>query len=263
MKRILIKVFLWIAGIAAAIIIAAVIGINIVFKPSVIIGAAEDIASEYINGTLSIKDAEVSLFSTFPHLAFRLDSVAIGNADGDTLASTDRIAVAVNIKKYLSDKRIVIENLTIEAPYVSYRTDTSGHNNWDGLIIAADTDENDIDSSSNQIFNSLSSSNFGVKNAKIVYDDAGAGNFIYIKDLDIALRGGGGKKGAGGRTEINAGSITARSNGLFSINDKPARIETRLGFKRDSMICRFSDTKIRLGGIGLEGKGFPPMLTTE
>lgn len=255
MKRILIKVFLWIAGIAAAIIIAAVIGINIVFKPSVIIGAAEDIASEYINGTLSIKDAEVSLFSTFPHLAFRLDSVAIGNADGETLASTDRIAVAVNIKKYLSDKRIVIENLTIEAPYVSYRTDTSGHNNWDGLIIATDTDGNDIDTSSNQIFNSLSSSNFGIRNAIILYDDANAGNFISIKDLDISLRGGGGKKGAGGRATINAGSITARSNGLFSIKDKPASIETRLGFKRDSMICRFSDTKIRLGGIGLEGKG--------
>lgn len=42
---------------------------------------------------------------------------------------------------------------------------------------------------------------------------------------------------------------------MFAIKDKHAGIETRLGFKRDSMICRFSDTKISLGGIDFSGSG--------
>lgn len=261
MKRIILKIFLWLAGIIALIVLAAVIAVNIIFKPSVIIGTVEDLASGYLNGSISIKDAEVSVFSTFPHLSFRLDSVRVDNAEGRTLLYTDRISVAVNIRKYLEHKRISIENFLIDSPSVSYNTDSLGNADWAGLFKASAKDSlgkdsgNDGEASGNELFNSLGSSDFKIRNASILYDDAFAGNFAEIKGLDISLRGGAGKRGAGGHASLNAGSITARSNGMFAIKDKHAGIETRLGFKRDSMICRFSDTRITLGGIDFNGSG--------
>lgn len=261
MKRIILKIFLWLAGIIALIVLAAVIAVNIIFKPSVIIGTVEDLASGYLNGSISIKDAEVSVFSTFPHLSFRLDSVRVDNAEGRTLLYTDRISVAVNVRKYLEHKRISIENFLIDSPSVSYNTDSLGNADWAGLFKASAKDSlgkdsgNDGEASGNELFNSLGSSDFKIRNASILYDDAFAGNFAEIKGLDISLRGGAGKRGAGGHASLNAGSITARSNGMFAIKDKHAGIETRLGFKRDSMICRFSDTRITLGGIDFNGSG--------
>lgn len=261
MKRIILKIFLWLAGIIALIVLAAVIAVNIIFKPSVIIGTVEDLASGYLNGSISIKDAEVSVFSTFPHLSFRLDSVRVDNAEGRTLLYTDRISVAVNVRKYLEHKRIFIENFLIDSPSVSYNTDSLGNADWAGLFKASAKDSlgkdsgNDGEASGNELFNSLGSSDFKIRNASILYDDAFAGNFAEIKGLDISLRGGAGKRGAGGHASLNAGSITARSNGMFAIKDKHAGIETRLGFKRDSMICRFSDTRITLGGIDFNGSG--------
>lgn len=261
MKRIILKIFLWLAGIIALIVLAAVIAVNIIFKPSVIIGTVEDLASGYLNGSISIKDAEVSVFSTFPHLSFRLDSVRMDNAEGRTLLYTDRISVAVNVRKYLEHKRISIENFLIDSPSVSYNTDSLGNADWAGLFKASAKDTlgkdsgNDGEASGNELFNSLGSSDFKIRNASILYDDAFAGNFAEIKDLDISLRGGAGKRGAGGHASLNAGSITARSNGMFAIKDKHVAIETRLGFKRDSMICRFSDTRITLGGIDFNGSG--------
>ena len=253
MKRVILKIFLWIAGIIAFVTIAAVIAINIIFKPSVIIGMAKDLSAEYLNGRLDIKDADISVFSTFPHLAFRLDSVEIDNAAGERLVSADRIAVAVNIKKYMSHKRLAIEHLGIYGPYISYKADSTGRNNWDGLFNMKESDEGGGDSS--RIFNSLSSSNLKIERATVSYDDGQAGDFIHIKGLDISLKGGAGKRGAGGRASIKAGSITARTGGIVAMNDKQASIETRLGFKRDSMICRFSDTRIRFGEIGFGGRG--------
>lgn len=261
MKRIILKIFLWLAGIIALIVLAAVIAVNIIFKPSVIIGTVEDLASGYLNGSISIKDAEVSVFSTFPHLSFRLDSVRVDNAEGRTLLYTDRISVAVNVRKYLEHKRISIENFLIDSPSVSYNTDSLGNADWAGLFKASAKDSlgkdsgNDGEASGNELFNSLGSSDFKIRNASILYDDAFAGNFAEIKGLDISLRGGAGKRGAGGHASLNAGSITARSNGMFAIKDKHVGIETRLGFKRDSMICRFSDTRITLGGIDFNGSG--------
>lgn len=252
MKRVILKIFLWIVGIIAFLTIAAVIAINIIFKPSVIIGMAKDLSAEYLNGRLDIKDADVSVFSTFPHLAFRLDSVEIDNAAGERLVSADRIAVAVNIKKYMSHKRLAIEHLGIYGPYISYKTDSTGRNNWDGLFNMKESDEG---GDSSRIFNSLSSSNLKVERATVSYDDGQAGDFIHIKGLDISLKGGAGKRGAGGRASVKAGSITARTGGIVTVNDKQASIETRLGFKRDSMICRFSDTRIRFGQIGFGGHG--------
>ena len=261
MKRIILKIFLWLAGIIALIVLAAVIAVNIIFKPSVIIGTVEDLVSGYLNGSISIKDAEVSVFSTFPHLSFRLDSVRVDNAEGRTLLYTDRISVAVNVRKYLEHKRISIENFLIDSPSVSYNTDSLGNADWAGLFKASAKDSlgkdsgNDGEASGNELFNSLGSSDFKIRNASILYDDAFAGNFAEIKSLDISLRGGAGKRGAGGHASLNAGSITARSNGMFAIKDKHVGIETRLGFKRDSMICRFSDTRITLGGIDFNGSG--------
>ena len=147
MKRVILKIFLWIVGIIAFLTIAAVIAINIIFKPSVIIGMAKDLSAEYLNGRLDIKDADVSVFSTFPHLAFRLDSVEIDNAAGERLVSADRIAVAVNIKKYMSHKRLAIEHLGIYGPYISYKADSTGRNNWDGLFNMKESDEGGGDSS--------------------------------------------------------------------------------------------------------------------
>ena len=211
MKRVILKIFLWIVGIIAFLTIAAVIAINIIFKPSVIIGMAKDLSAEYLNGRLDIKDADVSVFSTFPHLAFRLDSVEIDNAAGERLVSADRIAVAVNIKKYMSHKRLAIEHLGIYGPYISYKTDSTGRNNWDGLFNMKESDEG---GDSSRIFNSLSSSNLKIERATVSYDDGQAGDFIHIKGLDISLKGGAGKRGAGGRASIKAGSITARTGGI-------------------------------------------------
>ncbi len=253
MKRIL-KISALIIGIFAVLLAAAAIAVNAIFKPSVIIGTVEDIAGEYLDGQLSIKDADVSIFSTFPHLSFRLDTVTIDNASGTTLVSADRISVAVNIKKYLDDKRIAIEDLQIESPCLAYAVDSSGISNWDGLITGT-RKGNDTEDNETAIFNSLSSSNFKILNATLTYDDMHKGDYASVKGLGLTMRGGAGKRGGGGRAHIEASGVTVRSNGMFSINDKPASISTRIGFKRDSMTCRFSDTEIRIGGIGFGGNG--------
>lgn len=251
MKKTILKIFIWTAGIFALLCVAAAVAVAIVFSPQTVRRIVCDAAQSSINGQVLVKDAQASIFNTFPHLTFRLDSVSINADDGQRLMQASHIEIAVNWWKFIDSRQIAFKKILIEEPAVAYSRTLTGESSWDGLFKSS---PESADTSSVKI-SSLSGSLIDIKGGSVRYDNALKGHFMSASETDISISGGIGKSGAGGRASINIGALTVRDGGLVSVNGKPFEGKVTFGFRRDSMSCNVSKAILSIGGISIEGSG--------
>ena len=91
-------------------------------------------APKFITCEMELGKADLTLFKTFPNVGIDIENVAFINpmagSPSDTLANIDDLTVALDIKKLLKEKEIVIRKCILEDAFVNLYTDSIGNNNF-------------------------------------------------------------------------------------------------------------------------------------
>ena len=183
------KKFAKIFGIILLIFIALLFILPIIFEGK-IIELVKKTANNNINATLDFKDADISLFRSFPSAEVRLNDLYIANKtpfEGDTLVKAGNIDLKLPFKSLFqgTDKPINVTSFTIDNANVSVKVDRNGNANYD---IAKDSDNSGNESESSDPF-TFDLNSYAVTNSTISYYDESSRMLLKVTNLNHSGNG--------------------------------------------------------------------------
>jgi len=122
------------------IIIIGAFAVPLLFKNKIVSKVKESI-NKNLNAKVEFKDVDISLFRRFPRVSVALDSfriLGIKNFDNDTLLSTRKINVALNLISIIKGGDMEVHSFMLDAPRIHAIVDKDGKANWD--IMKEDSD---------------------------------------------------------------------------------------------------------------------------
>lgn len=248
------KIILWTVCVLLGLTGVSAAAVGIILNEKTLLRIIDETAPGFINGELRVRGAHASLLRTFPHLGFRLDSVSLENSRGELLFSADRAELSVNIGKLVAGRSLSVESVTVGSPSVCFVRDSLGRSNWDGIMKEGTASPQDT-SQTGMMLRSAAFRKMEISGAKVYFDDAASGLKVDMRGGRLAFRGGFGMSGAGGAAEFGADSLSVQSGQYLKIRNRPVSLSTRVGFRRDSLVCRFSGTEFSSGAVKLSSSG--------
>lgn len=225
MKKALKITGITLASLVGLILIVAVVASLLVTSSGWLTKQVKKYAPQFVNCEIQLGKADLKLFKTFPNVGIDIENVALINSmegsPSDTLANIDNLTVALDIKKLLKEKEIVIKKCILEDALVNLYTDTLGQNNFDVF----NSKEKDTVSSSFDYLVDIEE--VKLKNTNALYTDARNGMKARAQGLDLDL------------------------NGNFKEKDIEADLDMRsrsLNFEKDSI-------RLAVNGLNLDFKG--------
>ncbi|MCF8380213.1 MAG: AsmA family protein [Bacteroidales bacterium] len=186
--RILKKIGIGLLAFVLVIIIAATIALWYVFTPEKITPIVNDQAKKYLSCQTNIEKVEPGFFSSFPLFRLELSNISlIGDTTltkSDTLLSSDKCFVSFDLMDYLFHNNITLTSLLIENGYLNFKTDSSGHTNFDIFIDNSDSTETDT---SAFVFGEIDIANVEFKNFNIKYTDESTLTKANIENLNAKI----------------------------------------------------------------------------
>ena len=135
MKKALKITGITLASLIGLILIVAVVASILVTSSGWLTKKVKKYATQFVNCEIQLGKADLQLFKTFPDVGIDIENVALINpmagSPSDTLANIDNLTVALDIKKLLKEKEIVIKKCILEDALVNLYTDSIGQNNFD------------------------------------------------------------------------------------------------------------------------------------
>ena len=117
------------------VLMAVIVACWIVVTPACLTSIVKKQAPNFINCDFDIKRADLTVFKSFPKVGLEIDDVVLVNPmDGnpsDTLAYIHECVVSVDIKKFLKENQIIIDECRLNGGYVNLFTDSLGNANID------------------------------------------------------------------------------------------------------------------------------------
>ena len=187
MKKALKITGITLASLVGLILIVAVVASLLVTSSGWLTKQVKKYAPQFVNCEIQLGKADLQLFKTFPNVGIDIENVALINpmegSPSDTLANIDNLTVALDIKKLLKEKEIVIKKCILEDALVNLYTDTLGQNNFDVF----NSKEKDTVSSSFDYLVDIEE--VKLKNTNALYTDARNGMKARALGLDLDLNG--------------------------------------------------------------------------
>lgn len=245
------KIFM-IAGGIAVVLIVSILLIPILFKGK-IIASVKLMANESLLAKLDFKEAEVSLFSSFPQLEVRLKELSItgiNDFDGKILMQVETLSTAVSLSSLWKSTGITVSEINLKNPQFNFLVSPTGKANWDITKPSGEKTGNagkkamEIELSKIQLINT--SLSYQDERSKMIAGFKG-GNF----DLSGYLKGNDSKLKFSGITD----SITFQYNGKQLISGMKVSGEGTLQANFDQMNFHFLDNKFMINQLPLELQG--------
>lgn len=106
-----------------------------VVTPARLTSIVKNQAPNFINCDFNIEKADLTIFKSFPKVGLEINDVVLMNpmvgSPSDTLAYIDECVVSVDVKKYLNEKHILIDECRLSGGYVNLFIDEQGNSNLD------------------------------------------------------------------------------------------------------------------------------------
>ena len=124
-----------IGSLLGLVLITVLVACWLVLTPARLTSIVRNQAPNFINCEFEIKQADITLFKSFPKLGLRIDDVTLINpmkgSPSDTLAYINECIVSVDIKKFLKEDKVIIDECRLHGGYVNLFTNKSGQTNLD------------------------------------------------------------------------------------------------------------------------------------
>ena len=106
-----------------------------VVTPARLTSIVKNQAPNFINCDFNIEKADLTVFKTFPKVGLEINDVVLVNpmvgSPSDTLAYIDECVVSVDVKKFLDESHILIDECRLCGGYVNLFIDDQGNSNLD------------------------------------------------------------------------------------------------------------------------------------
>lgn len=182
-KSLLRRILKW-TGITFLVLILALILIPIFFKDQIKELVLKEV-SKNLKAEVTLKDFDLTIFSTFPNLAVQLDGVAVtgkeGQYKGVKLAEIGNIEAHVGLWDVIGGDQIKVDEVHISDATFDIRVDTAGVANYD--ITKSEAEKTPEEKSEPSAFD-LQLKEYSLKNINLKYDDQAGDLFAEIKNLN-------------------------------------------------------------------------------
>ena len=189
------------ASLLALVVIVIAVVCWLVLTPARLTPIVNKVADKVLNCESEVGRANLSVIRTFPHAGLAIDDVLIVNpkegAANDTVASLGHCDVAVDVKAFLKEKKIVVSNFTqvlssIGAYYadgdVYLFTAADGTSNLDFLPASNDTIDTDTTSFDLSTLD-LRLRDIAIRRLSATYDNRRDTLLAAVSDLNLDLEG--------------------------------------------------------------------------
>ena len=106
-----------------------------VVTPARLTSIVKNQAPNFINCDFNIEKADLTIFKTFPKVGLKINDVVLVNpmvgSPSDTLAYIDECVISVDVKKFLDESHILIDECRLCGGYVNLFIDEQGNSNLD------------------------------------------------------------------------------------------------------------------------------------
>ncbi len=126
------KIF-WLAGIVATLLFVTLLLVPVLFKGK-IVSKVKQMANESLSAKLDFKDAELSLFRSFPQLDVRLNNLTIngtGEFEGKTLVDIQTLSTSLSLSSLWKSDGLTVSEIILYKPVFNLLVSPTGKSNWD------------------------------------------------------------------------------------------------------------------------------------
>ncbi len=246
------KKILLISGVVLATLILAIVLIPILFKGK-IVAKVKEMANQSLLAKLDFKDADVSLFRSFPQLDVHLNKLTINGInefEGKQLIQIETLSTSVALSSLWKSDGMTVSEIVLTNPQFNFLVSPTGKANWE--ITKPSTTKTSTQSKSPM---KIELTKIQLINTLLTYRDEQAkmstgfknGNF----ELSGFLKGSDTKLNFKGETD----SIAFEYGGKKLISGMKVNGEGALQANFDQMSFRFLDNKFNLNKLPVQLQG--------
>ncbi len=171
------------------ILITIMIACWIVVTPARLTSIVKNQAPNFITCDFDIERADLTVFESFPKVGLKINDVVLVNpmvgSPSDTLAYINECVVSVDVKKFLKENQIIIDECRLNGGYVNLFTDSQGNTNID-IFPSSEPDTLDTDS---ELVYGIDLVLLKINNVSANYTDLTQGMFADINGMNVSAKG--------------------------------------------------------------------------
>ena len=160
-----------------------------VVTPARLTSIVRNQAPNFINCDFSIDKADLTIFKSFPKVGLKINDVVLVNpmvgSPSDTLAYIEECVVSVDVKKFLDENHILIDECRLDGGYVNLFVDENGSSNLD---IFPPSKPDTIDESSEFTY-AIDLALLKFNDVNVNYADLSVGIIADINGFNMAAKG--------------------------------------------------------------------------
>ncbi len=254
------KIFKKIAKILAIllIVVLALMIIIPMFFSDKILNYGCQLAKDYINADLYVKDLNLNLFKHFPDATIRIDDVYLKGVDEfekDTLAKFDRLETTVNLMSLVGGK-IKVKQVILDRPQFNIIVLKNGHPNYD--IVKTDSSEVEeevVDTLPTSSFK-LALKKFEINDMRVSYTDSITDVHAIIDSLNFKLKGDLSDKETILSMLMDIAKLNVRMGPIIYINDAVVDVKSNLDADMEKMKFAFKENVFKINQLALNLDGW-------
>lgn len=221
-----------------------------------IIDLVKKTANENLNATFDFKNANLSIFKSFPNAELTLKEVSLVNKlpfEGDTLFKAQAITVKLPIKQLLGKiSSISITNFAINGAKLQIKVDENGKANYD-ITKEKDSDTEKPSTDVNPLRLQLES--YEITNSEISYMDVSSKIMIKLRDFNHSGNGNFSSQNSDLKSETNA--ITSFSlDSVEYLSNNHIALDAIIGINLTENTYTFLENKLQINQLPLVFYGF-------
>lgn len=160
-----------------------------VVTPARLTSIVRNQAPNFINCDFSIEKADLTIFKSFPKVGLEINDVVLVNpmvgSPSDTLAYIEECVVSVDVKKFLDENHILIDECRLNGGYVNLFVDEQGSSNLDIFPPS----EPDTDDESSEFTYAIDLALLKFNDVDVNYADLSVGIIADISGFNMAAKG--------------------------------------------------------------------------
>ncbi len=189
MKKPLKITLISLGSLLGLVLLTVIVACWFVVTPARLTAIVNKQAPNFINCDFNIETADLTFFKSFPKVGLKIDDVVLVNpmvgSPSDTLAYIDECVVSVDIKKFLKENQILIDECRLNGGYVCLFIDEKGNSNLD---IFPPSEPDTIEENTEFTY-AIDLNLLKFNDVDVNYADFSMGMIADIKDFNMAAKG--------------------------------------------------------------------------
>lgn len=175
------KIFGWtLFSLLMVVIIAVAIACYVLITPAHLTPIVKKVVGNYVTCEYDIASVDLTVFSTFPRVEVRIDSLVLINpmegTQNDTVLFAPTVTASLDIKQLLFDNKLLIDEAVMEDAMVNYYVAQDGTSNIDIFVSSPDTLPEEPDTTAFSLpFEDIRINRLCIQTRTLTYKDAQIG----------------------------------------------------------------------------------------